>query len=123
MTNNNIPNTYAIPANYTDSGRLFGGMLEPRNALEAVFLVGLVGYPQIAWLHIPITAKIIVMTVTLLPLGILAVMGVGGDSLLQYAGHIVRFGLHRRKIHFRRIGGKDASRQNAQKQKERKRKA
>lgn len=30
--------TFAIPANYTDSGKIFGGMLEPRNAVEASLL-------------------------------------------------------------------------------------
>lgn len=28
--------TYSIPANYTDSGKLFGGMLKPRNAIETL---------------------------------------------------------------------------------------
>ena len=31
--------TFAIPANYTDSGKIFGGMLEPRNAVEALILI------------------------------------------------------------------------------------
>ena len=38
-------NIYAIPANYTDSGKILGGMLEPRNAVEAVILLILTGYP------------------------------------------------------------------------------
>ena len=33
-------NIYAIPANYTDSGKILGGMLEPRNAIEAVIHAG-----------------------------------------------------------------------------------
>lgn len=36
-------NIYAIPANYTDSGKILGGMLEPRNAVEAVILLVAVG--------------------------------------------------------------------------------
>ena len=35
--------TFAIPANYTDSGKIFGGMLEPRNAVEALILILAVG--------------------------------------------------------------------------------
>ena len=38
-----ISNIYAIPANYTDSGKLLGGMVEPRNAVETGFLLFLVG--------------------------------------------------------------------------------
>ena len=39
--------TFAIPANYTDSGKIFGGMLEPRNAVEALILILAVGYPEL----------------------------------------------------------------------------
>ena len=36
MEEKEYSNVYAIPANYTDSGKLFGGMVETRNAVEAV---------------------------------------------------------------------------------------
>ena len=84
-------NVYTIPPNYTDSGKLLGGMLETRNTVEAGVLLLLVGYPELMWMHLPITAKVTVMTVTLLPLGVFALMGLGGDSLLQYATHMVLF--------------------------------
>ena len=38
MEEKEYSNVYAIPANYTDSGKLLGGMVETRNAIEAVFL-------------------------------------------------------------------------------------
>lgn len=98
-----ISNIYAIPANFTDSGKLLGGLLEVRNTIEAVLLVGLIGYPEVL-LPLPGTMKVVVMTVTLLPLGIVALMGIAGDSLLQYAGHMVRHWTRRRKLHYRRIG-------------------
>lgn len=104
MDEREFNNIYAIPANYTDSGKLFGGMLEVRNTVEAVLLVGLVGYPELAWLPLPGTMKVVVMTVTLLPLGIVALMGIAGDSLLQYFGHMTRHWARRRKLHYRRIG-------------------
>ncbi len=97
-------NVYTIPPNYTDSGKLLGGMLETRNTVEAVALLLLVGYPELMWLHLAITAKVVVMTVTLLPLGVFALMGLGGDSLIQYATHVVLFWCRRRRLHFRRIG-------------------
>ena len=99
-------NVYAIPANYTDSGKLMGGMVETRNAVEAGFLVILVGYPELMWIPMSTTLRIVVMTVTLIPLGVLAVMGIDGDSLLQYLGHMFSFWKNRRKLHFRRIGHK-----------------
>lgn len=69
MDEKEFNNTYAIPANYTDSGKLLGGMLETRNTIEAIIMLGLVGYPEIAWLHVDTTAKVVIMTVTLIPLG------------------------------------------------------
>ena len=88
MDDREFSNVYTIPPNYTDSGKLLGGMLETRNTIEAVFLLLLVGYPELMWMHLPVTAKVVVMTMTLLPMGVFALMGIGGDSLLQFATHI-----------------------------------
>ena len=104
MENNEYNNVYAIPANYTDSGKLLGGMLETRNTVETVFLLFLVGYPELFWLHMAATMKIVVMVLTLIPLAVVSLMGIDGDSLFQYLGHIIRFFFNRRKLHFRRIG-------------------
>lgn len=97
-------NIYTIPPNYTDSGKLLGGMLETRNTVEAGILLVLAGYPELMWLHLPVTVKVVVMTITLLPLGVFALMGLGGDSLLQYISHMVMFLIRRRQLHYRRIG-------------------
>lgn len=97
-------NVYAIPANYTDSGKLLGGMIDTRNAIETGILLLAVGYPELMLIPMPGTIRIVVMTVTLLPLAVISVMGVDGGSLFQYIGHIIRFWTHRRKLHFRRIG-------------------
>lgn len=99
-------NVYAIPANYTDSGKILGGMLEPRNAVETVILLILVGYPELMLIPMPGTIRIVVMTVTLLPLAVVSMMGIDGDSLFQYAGHIIYYMISRRKLHFRRVGYK-----------------
>ena len=104
MDEKEYSNVYAIPANYTDSGKLLGGMIEPRNAIETVLLVAAVGYPELFVIPMPGTIRIVVMTLTLLPLAVISVMGVDGGSLFQYIGHIIRFWTHRRKLHFRRIG-------------------
>ena len=104
MDDREFSNVYTIPPNYTDSGKLLGGMLETRNTIEAVFLLLLVGYPELMWMHLPVTAKVVVMIMTLLPMGVFALMGIGGDSLLQYVTHMIRFWHRRRKLHFKRIG-------------------
>ena len=120
MEEKEFNNIYAIPANYTDSGKLLGGMLETRNTIEAIIMLGLVGYPEIAWLHTGATAKVVIMTVTLIPLGVISLMGIGGDSLMQYLSHIVWFGLNRRKLHYRRIGYKYGSMKEIRKKQKKK---
>lgn len=97
-------NIYPIPANYTDSGKIFGGMLEVRNAVETGFLLILIGYPELMITPMPGTIRIVVMTLTLLPLGVLTIMGIDGDSLFQYLSHMIKYMVNRRKLHFRRVG-------------------
>ena len=104
MDDHEPSNIYHIPANYTDSGKLLGGMLDTRNTVEAAILLLVVGYPELMWLHIPLNAKIIVMTVTLVPIAVAALMGIGGDSLFQFLRHVVLFFLKRQKLHYKRIG-------------------
>ena len=113
-------NVYAIPANYTDSGKLLGGMIDTRNAIETVILVLALGYPELILIPMPGTIHIVVMTVTLLPLAVVSAMGVDGGSLFQYIGHIIHFWTHRRKLHFRRIGyryGQSKRKRNHRKEK------
>ena len=104
-------NDYAIPANYTDSGRLFGGMVEARNAVEALVLAVTVGYPELVVVSMPGNVKVVVMTVTLIPLIAVSLMGINGDSLFQYIGHVIRYRRKRRKLSFRRVGERDEQRQ------------
>ena len=104
MDEKEYSNVYAIPANYTDSGKLLGGMIDTRNAIETVILLLAVGYPELFLIPMPGTIRIVVITVTLLPLGVVSAMGVDGGSLFQYIGHMIRFWMRRRKLHFRRVG-------------------
>lgn len=94
--------TYSIPANYTDSGKLFGGMFAPRNAIETLILLVVFGYIELFLIPMPTTAKAIVAVVTLMPLAMVSMMGIDGDSLFQYFGHISRYLSRKRKLHFRR---------------------
>lgn len=106
MDDREFDNVYSIPANYTDSGKILGGMLEPRNAVEAVILLVIVGYPELMWIPMPSAIRIVVMTITLIPLAVVAMMGIDGDSLFQYLGHIIHYFINRRKLTFRRVGYK-----------------
>ena len=75
--------TYYIPANYTDAGRIFG-LFEIRNVIEALLL----GVPVLAFclkfLPFGLTAKIILTLVIVIPAVGFAVMGINGDSLSRH---------------------------------------
>jgi hypothetical protein len=75
--------TYYIPANYTDAGKLFG-LFEIRNMLEAV----IISVPIIAicfrFLPFSLTAKIIIKIIIVVPSAGFAMMGINGDSLSRY---------------------------------------
>lgn len=104
MEDKEYENSYAIPANYTDSGKLLG-MITPRNAIEAIVLVLAAGYLEYLLIPMQEMVRVIVMVVTLLPMGIFAIIGIDGDSLLQYLRHVFRFIKSRRKLHYQKIGG------------------
>lgn len=95
---------FVIPTNYTDSGRLFGGMVEYRNAIETGILLCIFGYPELVLFPMPAKIRIVTMVITLLPLTIVSIMGIGGDSLFQYLGHIFNFLFHKRKLHMQKVG-------------------
>ena len=93
---------YVIPANYTDSGKWLGGLLSFRNAMETVVLLAGLGYIEGALIPMSGTVRIIVMVLTMLPLGLITMMGIDGDSLFEYVGHIFRFLRRKRKLHFKK---------------------
>ena len=93
---------YVIPANYTDSGKWLGGLLSFRNAVETVVLLAGLGYIEGALIPMSGTVRIIVMVLTMLPLGLITMMGIDGDSLFEYVGHIFRFLRRKRKLHFKK---------------------
>lgn len=75
--------TYHIPANYTDAGRLFG-LFALRNAVEAVILAAPPVFLCFRFLPFSITAKIIVALVVGIPLGGFALTGVRDDCLSRF---------------------------------------
>ena len=105
MDEKETENIYAIPANYTDSGKILGGMLSLRNVFEAFILVLVVGFIELKLIPMQDTVRIVIMVVTLLPIALVALMGIDGESLFQYIGHVFKFLKHRRRLHFKKIGG------------------
>lgn len=95
--------TYHIPTNFTDAGRVMG-LFELRNLVEAVVLTIPVLYLCIVLLPLSVTPKIIVTLVIVIPLGGLGLLGVNDDSLTRWLGSWWRWRRRRRLITYR--GGK-----------------
>ena len=95
--------TYYIPANFTDAGRVMG-MFELRNLVEAVILTLPVLYFCLVLLPFELTTKITVTLIIVVPLGGFGLMGISGDSLTRWVGIWWRWRRARRPMTYR--GGK-----------------
>ncbi len=92
--------SYLIPPNFIEGGTLMGGLFKTRNVIEAGVLGALTGIPVFR-LPLSLTARIILLCLTALPLVLIALIGVGGSSL---SGFILQFFKY---LHNRRILSKD----------------
>ncbi len=75
--------TYLIPPNFIESGTFFGGMFKIRNVIEAGILAVAVGVPVLS-IHISLTARIIILCFTALPLALFSLLGISGESLSSF---------------------------------------
>lgn len=96
MSSREPRDVYFIPPNFIDTGTLFGGSIRLRNAVEAAVLAAGTGIPLL-YLPLPFNWRLILVIVIALPLAILAVVGIEGDSLTEFLAHWLRF-MRRRRI-------------------------
>lgn len=87
---------YIIPPNFIETGTILGGTIKFRNAAEAVVLSLLIGIPVF---HIPVTltTRIIIACLTVLPVALFAIIGIGGESLSSFVINFFVF-LKKRRI-------------------------
>ena len=97
INNTEQQDIYIIPPNFVDTGTLFGGMFKARNVLEAGILAVVIGGP-VLYLPISLTARIIILCLTALPLGLLALIGISGESLSSFLLVFLRYLRNRRII-------------------------
>ena len=92
---------YIIPPNFIDTGTIFGGTIKLRNALEALILSIIIGYPVF---HLPLTltARIIIACLTVLPVVIFALIGIGGESLSSFVLNFFVFLMNRRIVGYQK---------------------
>ena len=80
MSNGNEHDVYIIPPNFIEGGTLFGGMFKLKNAIEAGVLAFAVILPVMR-INISLTARIVILCLTALPLGIFGLLGINGECL------------------------------------------
>ena len=88
---------YRIPENFVDTGTVMGGMFKLRNMLEAGAIAAVFILPLFK-INISLTAKIIIACLTALPLGLLALIGVNGESLSSFILGFFKFLQNKRVI-------------------------
>ena len=88
---------YIIPPNFIEGGTLLGGMLKTRNAVEASILGMAVGWP-VMHLDFSLQMRVIILCLTALPLVLLALIGISGESLSQFVLLFISWLRNRRQI-------------------------
>ncbi len=97
MSKPNDYDTYIIPPNFIEGGTFFGGLLKLRNTAEALVIVLAIGIPVFSVSALTLTAKIIILCLTALPLGIIALVGINGESLSSFIFLVLKY-LHNRRV-------------------------
>ena len=98
MNNQNDHDTYIIPPNFVDTGTFFGGMFRARNVIEAGILAAVTGLPSFLLLPFSLTARIIVLCLTTLPLVLFALIGISGESLSSFLVIFLKYMKNRRIV-------------------------
>ena len=97
MSNKNDHDTYIIPPNFIETGTFFGGMFRARNVIEAGILVFAIGAPVFLFLPFGLTTRIIILCLTALPVGLVALIGISGESLSQFLVIFLKYLRNRRQ--------------------------
>ncbi|MGN8861848.1 TraG/VirB4 family ATPase [Dorea longicatena] len=87
-----------IPRNFIERGTFMGGMFKIRNAIEGAILAIGITIPVV---HLPLslTIRIIILCMTSLPAAMVALIGIGGESLTAFLMNAVRFLFNRRILY------------------------
>lgn len=90
---------FIIPPNFINEGLLFGGMLKLKNTIEAVIIVTIITFPILKINALTLTGKVVILCLTALPVGIFALIGIGGESLSSFLINFFKFFRTRKTIY------------------------
>ena len=98
MSNKNDHDIYIIPPNFIETGTFFGGMFRARNVIEAGVLAFAIGAPVFVFLPFGLTTRIIALCLTALPVALVALIGISGESLSQFLVTFLKYLRNRRVV-------------------------
>ena len=90
--------TSFIPPNFIEKGKILNGTFDIRNAIEAIIFALLIGVPVV---HLPLslTTRIIILCMTALPVAMISLIGIGGESITAFLMNALRFVKNRRVVY------------------------
>jgi len=81
---------YPIPPNFAEEGTLFSGRIRTRNAVETAFFFLVLIQPLLR-LSTPLKYKIYIGLIVILPVVILSIVGIQGQSLTAFVWSFLKF--------------------------------
>ena len=98
MNNSEEHQIALIPRNFIERGTFMVGMFKIRNAIEGAILAIGIAIPVV---HLPLslTIRIIILCMTSLPAAMVALIGIGGESLTAFLMNAIRFLFNRRILY------------------------
>ena len=88
---------YTIPPNFAEEGTMFSGRIKTRNAVETAVLLSVL-LPLLLSLEVSAKTKVYIGMIVLVPVVVLAVLGIQGESLFAFVASFFRFVLRRRNL-------------------------
>lgn len=100
------PESYFIPDNFKDNGKILNGMFDTRKFLESVALTAVVGVIEKFLIYDTMenmATAIMIMICTCVPLFIIGVIGFNGDPFSIFCQSVFIFLKNKRQMRFKRI--------------------
>lgn len=91
---------FYIPQNYEDAGGIMGGHFKQRNIIETCVVCLPILIAEYNFIDLPLSTKIVIILVTVLPLACLFALGIKGESVTQIVLAFFRYLRNRRRLSF-----------------------
>lgn len=95
----NDENTYIIPHNYSDNGKILGIVAKQSLYTAAAWFVPLT-FLDFKFLPFSVDIKIFVLILVIIPPTLFILIGVGGDTLLDFIRYVYRYYTRAKVYHY-----------------------